>query len=141
MAEELVYEDPPQMTCEEAERALASDDADATCLALLAIALHDPDWRRVQDWCVRLSSHPAAHVRRIVATALGHVARLHGHLDENMVFPVLERLMQDPKTSGTGDDALDDIVRYLEQGAQSYEELQRRYKPTLIPWEEALKDG
>jgi hypothetical protein len=108
----MIYESLEPIERAEAEAALTSDDAGAVVRALLRLALHDPDGPWVQTACQNLADHPAAEVRRAVAMALGHLARLHGTLDLASALPLLKALAADPDVAGVADDALDDVEWY-----------------------------
>lgn len=108
------YEEPVLMSHEDAERALQSTNPEETCAALLSIALHDPDWRWAQEQCLRCLQHASEQVRALAPTCLGHVARIHGHLDMERVLPVLTEFRRHPALAGRVEDALDDIVMFLE---------------------------
>src|SRR5581483_12358998 len=100
----MIYESLEPIGRAEAEAALASDDAGAVVRALLRLAVHDPDWPWVQAACLKLADHPAADVRRAVAMALGHLARLHATLDLASALPALRRLAADPEVAGVAQD-------------------------------------
>lgn len=74
---------------------IAAGDPAAIGTALLRLALHEADWRFVQDLCITLSDNPDVWVRRNCATALGHLARIHRRLDVDKV-PVLAKLERAP---------------------------------------------
>jgi hypothetical protein len=61
----------------------------------------------------RFLQHEDPWVRGIAATCVCHVARLHRDLDTATIVPLLERLKDDPSTSGKAQDALDDIGVYI----------------------------
>jgi hypothetical protein len=77
------------------------------------VASHDSDWRCVQEHCLRLTAAVDPAVRRVAATCLGHLARIHGQLDLERVGPRLRDLRADPEVSGSAEDALDDIQRFM----------------------------
>lgn len=106
---ELKYEEVTPISRREAIASLGSDDGNRVCDALVRVAFHDSDWRWVQDQCICLSLDQRASVRAISATCLGHLARIHGALDNEKVLPVLRKLLEDPETRGYAEDALDDI--------------------------------
>jgi hypothetical protein len=81
--------------------------------ALIGLALHEDDWRWVQDTALSYLTHPDAGLRGTAALALGHLARLHGELDTARVLPALRELLTDATTAGRATDALDDIDIYL----------------------------
>lgn len=107
------YEDVLPITRQEAEDAFVSGNPNEVCNALVRVAYHDPDWRWVQAQCLRFGKHPDPDVRGLAATCIGHLVRIHGVLDMELVLPVLEGLLKDPEVSGRAQDALDDIKVYL----------------------------
>jgi hypothetical protein len=111
------YEEPAPMSRDDAERALQSPNPDEIGAALLASALDDPDWRWVQEQCLRGLQHSSEQVRGLALTCLGHVARIHGHLDMERVLPVLAGLRTHPSLAGRVEDVLDDIEMFLERAA------------------------
>jgi hypothetical protein len=111
----LKYEQPAPTSRVDAERALSSSSPEEVCDALLASALHDPDWRWVQEQCLRSLQHPSEDVRGLALTCLGHVARLHGRLDVERVLPALAALRAHPALAGRVEDALDDIEMFLDR--------------------------
>lgn len=103
------YEEPPSLDREEVEAVLAGDDASRIPGVLVGAAFDadEPSW--VLAWCERLSTHPDVWVRRICATCVGHLARIHGELDEETAVRVLRALAADPACRGTVEDALSDL--------------------------------
>jgi hypothetical protein len=95
------------------ESTLRGSDSTAICRALVAAALHDPDWAWVQEHCLRLLAAPNSDVRGVAATCLGHLARIHGTLDQDRVEPKLRELRKDPDVGGRAEDALDDIQKFM----------------------------
>jgi hypothetical protein len=113
LREVLRYEEPEAMDRRTAELALRGSDSAAISRALLAVALHDPDWTWVQEHCLRLLSAADPDVRGLAATCLGHLARIHGTLDLDRVEPKLRELRKDPEVGGRAEDALDDIQQFM----------------------------
>jgi hypothetical protein len=111
--EELDPLDRPTMT-----RLLGSSDEADVCRALVAAALHDPDWRWVPSQCLALAAHSSPHVRRVTATCFGHLARIHRQIDRDRVEAVLDRLAVDPvpEVRGSVQDARDDFATFLSRG-------------------------
>lgn len=101
----------------DAEKAFDGEDPEKMVLALLGLALHDPDWRYVQEKCLRFLKHEDRWVRGAAAISLGHIARLHKTLDDHLVVPALTKLVNDPDMGGIAEDALDDIRMYMPKGA------------------------
>jgi hypothetical protein len=105
----MKYEAIHPISRDEAERMVASGDANAICREIISLALFDDDWRWVQDWCLQLATDERTQVRGCAATSLGHLARIHGSLDLDRVIPVLEQLTEDHEVGGLAEDALGDI--------------------------------
>ena len=105
----------------EAERAFGSTDPATVCDALVGATYHEADWRWVQGWLARLAEHSSSDVRGLVATCLGHLARIHGMLDRARAEVVLARLATDPDPTVAGrvGDARDDFEVYLADGPSS----------------------
>ena len=105
----MQYEELGPISRPEAAAWLATDDPERIGRALLRLALHDADRVYVEGKCLSFASHPSIWVRRNVATALGHLARLHRHLDVVRVRPVLMELRSDADVAPWAETALDDL--------------------------------
>jgi hypothetical protein len=103
------YEDPPALSRQQLESEFDSNCPGRIADALISAALYDPDWRWVQDWCVRFAEHADTEVRRVAITSIGHLARLHDTLDLSRVLPLLEAKSNDSAIQGTVEDTLSDI--------------------------------
>ncbi len=109
------YHDVVPISKEEAQSAFQGEDSERICDALVRIAYHDPDWKWVQEQCIRFSRHADPDVRGLALTCFGHLARIHQKLDLLVVMPILEEALNDPIVGGRAGDALDDIEIYLQQ--------------------------
>ena len=109
----MEYREPKQIDRTQAEAVFASGDSLAICDALVSIAFNDPDWRWVQNWCIRFSKHQDLYIRGLAATCFGHLARIHGCLDLDLVLPILADLLNDPEVAGEAKDALGDIRMFM----------------------------
>lgn len=109
-----IYRQPNPISRRDAEEAFRSNDIGRISDALVAVALHDSDWRWVQSKCLEFAGSPIPEIRGLVATCLGHLARLHGQLDLDLVLPILESMRSDSDVSGRAQDALQDITMYIE---------------------------
>jgi hypothetical protein len=81
--------------------------------ALLSATYYDPDWKWVQGQCLAFLGHGDRSVRRLSATCLGHLARIHKQLELELVLSRLTELKDDPEIGDSVQDALDDIRFYL----------------------------
>ena len=77
--------------------------------------MFESDRRWVQSQCLKFARHNDSFVRGVAATCLGHLARIHGVIDEDEVVPVLRQLLRDsdPDTRGKAQDALSDFSAFL----------------------------
>jgi hypothetical protein len=103
-----------------AERWLASDDPRKILYALLRLSLHGPDFAFAERMALEHAGHPDVWVRRNVANALLHVARLHGSIDLDAVMTTLIGMLDDPEVFGWADDALDEIEIYMKTDRRRY---------------------
>ena len=95
------------------DECFARDDFEGIHRALLSLTFHHPDWRYVQDLCLKYLQHTDPYVRRIAVICLGHLATFHGQLDEDKVRAALADLKDDKAMAGAVDDALDDLDQGL----------------------------
>jgi hypothetical protein len=77
--------------------------------AMISAAFHIDDWEWLQGRYVELLGHDDPWVRKVAATCLAHVARIHRRLDVAVVRPLIESLLENPETRGHAEDALEDI--------------------------------
>jgi|SRR6516165_1303574 hypothetical protein len=113
MSEGLHYEEPLPINRAEADVILAGSDEARICETLIRLAYHDPDWRWVQDLCLRFLQYPDRSVRGCAVTCLGHLARIHGTIDAAKVLPALRTLQTDIALAGRVDDAISDIEMFV----------------------------
>ena len=109
----LRYEEPVPATPADVDAALDRGDAEAAARALVGAAFHHPHRRAVQDLCLRLLDGDDRPLAAVAATCLGHLARIHGELDTDVVRAALERHRGDALVGPRAEDALDDIDQYL----------------------------
>lgn len=62
-----------------------------------------------------LSSHPHFNLRGNAVLGFGHIARVHGQLDENVVHPIIAAALRDPDAyvRGQASCAADDTAFFL----------------------------
>jgi len=110
----MYYENVLPIKRHEAKIAFSSKNAINICDALLRITYHDSDWQWVQSYCLYFSKHTDIEVRRLAITCIGHLARIHGLLDLQLVNSLLNELINDPEVHGYVQNALDDISIYVQ---------------------------
>ncbi|UZN02623.1 hypothetical protein [Cellulomonas sp. S1-8] len=93
-------------------RSLAERDLLTLREAIIAIALRDPDRVWVEEQLAGLMHDPDGSVRSVAALAVGHLARIHGAVDDQLLIPILTDLLSDPDARGNAEVALYDISTY-----------------------------
>jgi hypothetical protein len=100
---------------DEIKAAIARDDPDDLSYAVISAALYsdDPDW--AEGVCLRLANHEHFNVRGNAFLGFGHIARIHGKLDESGVKPLIEAALIDESdyVRGQANAAADDVEFYL----------------------------
>jgi hypothetical protein len=109
------YETIEPISRDEAERLLGQENREAICRTLVRVAMCEPDRRWAQTQCLRFAGHKDPFVRGVVATCLGHLARIHKAIDEDDVIPVVRQLLADsnPQTRAIAEDTISDFSIYL----------------------------
>jgi hypothetical protein len=97
--------------------------------ALLRLSLNGPDFAFAERMALKHAMHPDEWVRRNAATALSHVARLHGSIDLDAVMTTLVKMLDDPEASGWADDSLDELEIYMNTDRRRY--MGARAEPSL----------
>jgi hypothetical protein len=109
----MPYREVQERDRHEVELLLRSPEKMDRLDALLSATYYDPDWRWVQNRCLDFLSHADYEERRLAATCLGHLARIHKKLDIELVLSRLVPLKNDPSVGSSVQDALDDIRFFL----------------------------
>ena len=109
------YEEIPKWDRAEVERAVRENNPNELLYAVVAVSMHDKDWRYAQDLCVKLSSHSHFNVRGNALLGFGHIARVHRKLDSSIVQPIIQAALKDSDkyVRGHAWDAADDTSHFL----------------------------
>lgn len=107
------YKKSRRISKQAAEIAFATAEVKCVSQALVSIAFYEPDWKWAQDRCLEFLANESHEVRRLAATCLGHLARIHRQLEKEKVLIALRTHLHDAAISGQVQDALDDIYHYL----------------------------
>lgn len=109
MMADFAYENVAPLSRRQAIQNLAIGDSRLIATTLIALGLHDSDWRWVQNQCVAYLSHSSEIVVSSAILALAHSARISGAIEKDTVLPALEMLATDSRYVGRVQDAIDDI--------------------------------
>jgi hypothetical protein len=109
------YEVIAGRTKAEVEAALLMNDPEDLLYAVLSAALYAEDKEWAEGICLRLSRHEHFEVRGNAILGLGHIARIHGELNELKAKPVIEAALKDEDAyvRGHANDAADDVEFFL----------------------------
>jgi hypothetical protein len=107
------YVTPDRLSRKVALAKLAGTDPNARMDGILSLALYDPDWKFVQDLCLELLHDSDVAVVATAILALGHLGRIHGHLELDRVVPELDALKSNDALAGRVSDTLDDIEIFV----------------------------
>ena len=106
------FHEAPEILRKDALKAFASGESEQICKALVAVTIHDNDWRWVQEKCLEFLTSDDVDVSGLAATCLGHIARIHRTLDKARVIAALTNHLKDSRIAGRIEDALDDIEMF-----------------------------
>jgi hypothetical protein len=93
---------------------LRAADEEAVSQALLYITfnIQDADW--IQKTCLEfISANHNDSMRGLAIACLGHVARIHGKINEELTVPALTLYLEKESLSGRAQNALDDIEIFV----------------------------
>ncbi len=112
----MKYEPIKKYSKEDIEKALADNNANELLLMVLSVALYSDDFEYAENFCIQLSNHEHFNVRGNAIQALGHIARIHGKLNENKIKPIIEKALKDKNkvVRGNAIDAKDDTKQFLD---------------------------
>lgn len=93
---------------------LRSTDEEVVSQALLYMTfnIQDADW--IQNTCLEfISTNENDSMRGLAITCLGHVARIHGKINEEHTVPALMLYLENESLSERAQNALDDIEIFV----------------------------
>jgi hypothetical protein len=108
------YEAVQPATRSELISQLENGDPQKVARALYSASKYDPDWKWVQDQCLKCLNSPEVSVRWAAATCLGDLAFLQRPLEIQIVLPALENATKDPKIADPAKFSLNMVKQFLE---------------------------
>ena len=111
----MKYEVIAQRSKAEIESAISINDPEELLYAVLSAALYADDREWAEGICLRLSNHEHFNVRGNAILGLGHIARIHGVLNELKAKPVIEAALMDQNAyvKGHANEAASDVEFFL----------------------------
>jgi len=109
------YESIKNYSKTEIEKALANNDVDKLLFIVLSVALYSDDFEFAENFCIQLSNHEHFNVRGNAILGFGHLARIHGKLNENKIKPIIENALKNENefVRGQADSAKEDTEFFL----------------------------
>lgn len=95
MDPERIYEEPKPVTEQEVLDAIRRNDVERLLMIPIELGFHHENWRFIQDISVKLSEHEDPRVRANALFGIEYAARFRGHVEKNIVKPVLLRALRD----------------------------------------------
>jgi len=88
-----------------------SENPDTIVNGLLSLALNADDGEFVQELMVPYTRHKNENIRGIAILCFGHIARIHGAVNKQLILPLIHDALEDESSlvRGHADSALDDI--------------------------------
>jgi len=82
---------------------------------LLSLVLYGENYSLSMAKTLEFCHHPSEYVKGCCIECFGHIARLHGTLDLQQVYPILQKEKHHPSSfvRGKCEDALSDIATFL----------------------------
>ena len=111
----MKYEPIREYSKAEITKALTDNKADELLYIVLSVALYSDDFEYAENFCIQLSNHENFNVRGNAIQVFGHIARIHGKLNENKIKPIIENALKDKNkiVRGNAVDAKDDTEVFL----------------------------
>lgn len=111
----MKYEPIQRYNKTEIENAIEENDTEELPLMVLSIALYSDNCQYAEDFCVRFSNHAHFAVRANAIQGFGHIARIDGKLNEELIKPIIKRALKDESefVRGAAIDAKDDTKHFL----------------------------
>ena len=112
----LDYSDILPMTRADAVATVERGTPHEVAVALLSIALHEPELAWAESFCLGLVNHGNSHVRGNALLCFGHLARIHGRLIDDSIARIVTVGLRDKDkyVRGQAYAAADDLNHYLE---------------------------
>ena len=109
----MKYEDISPISRQELRDALTSESNERAARAIIATALHDPDWTWAEQQCLVALQDERREVKAAAIVSLGHIARVHGRSTLSVTIPALQGLRGDQHLGGMAEDAIEDILMFV----------------------------
>lgn len=97
----------------EAIKAIESGISEKAYSAMLSIAFFEQDVEWAQNIFLELFNGTDSKISALAAVCLGHLARIHGKINKDLVVSVLRSRLNEVELAGEIGDALEDIDQFV----------------------------
>ena len=95
-------------------KTLQGSDLEAICSQMIGFTEYEADWKQAQNTILMCLRDPRPEVSALAVTCLGHIARIHGKIDKEIVKQQLASMYIQNDMQGRIEDALDDINSFAQ---------------------------
>ena len=95
---------------------LYDEDTDFCCKLLLKITFDCDNWKWIQDVCIDIiNSNREKNICGLAVTCIGHLARIHGEIEKDKIFDLLNQQKDNSYINDRIEDAIDDINMFVHE--------------------------
>ncbi len=104
-----------KFTKDEMEKAIVENDIEKLAHVSLFASLYYEDRDFAEKICIELATHPDVRVRVMAMEGFGHIARIDGVLNKEIIKPLIEKGLSDKNefVRMKADDTKDDVEHFL----------------------------
>ena len=111
----MKYEDPGEYSIDEVEAAILADRVEELIQMVVSVSMYANDGAWAESVCLRLANHSNHNVRGNAILGFGHIARVHGNIENAEVEKLLKNALLDEHSyvRGQAHAAADDLDHFL----------------------------
>jgi hypothetical protein len=111
----LIYQPIPKFSRAEMEKAILENDIEQLIYVPLFASMYYEDRNFAEQICLKLANHPNSNVRGLAIEGFGHIARIDGVLDKEIIKPLIEQALMesDEFVRMKAMDTKDDLIHFL----------------------------
>lgn len=110
---DLFYKNVTPIDRFEAIKAIKSGISEKVYDGMLSIAFFEQDVEWAQNIFIELFKGTDTKVSALAAICIGHLARIHGRINKDLVVGILKSRLNEKELAGEIEDALEDIDQFV----------------------------
>jgi hypothetical protein len=107
------FKQPREITRDEINEGIASDDLNLVSETLVRMSLYESDWKWAEQVCLECLKSDRTEIKVAALIAIGHIARRFRILHLDLVLPAINNLLRDSQCSGIAEDICEDIAMFV----------------------------